>query len=366
MREYYVSSLGEYFSAIEDIAERDSEKTENTVPLLWFRGLTGNNHTLLPTLYRSETIDSCDMAYNLFKQKEDTRYQHYKARTFHLIKTNPDFEGEWLEIYQHHDGKTRFMDWSESAKTALSFAVEAFLDTRNTDDLKKKRETITPTVTVMNPTALNRKAYRYFTTDEGLAYSALKELMEDTESLDTAYCICDYMRKNEATLFAPRNRDTEMAGIVSLCVLEDMRKLGSEQLKRRIIEGEFNPYYYLILRYYTDALPVRIEHEGQEILPPLAILHPYHSERIRKQRGVFTIFPNYIFSKRTQELYDKRKVDVRIMEYQKITSPLLSRIYITDAQKVARELLYAGERRTELYPGLNDYANLLETTKFYV
>lgn len=366
MREYYVSSLGEYFAAIEKIVENDSEKRENEIPLLWFRGLTENNHTLLPTLYRKETLVSGDMKYNLFKQKEDTRYQHFKSRTYHLIKTNPDFENEWLEIYQHHEGKTRLMDWSESAKTALSFAVEAFLDSRDTDDLKKKREKITPTVTVINPTALNRIAYRYFMEHEELVCNTLKELIVATGRAATSHDICDCMRKHEDSLFAPKKGDTEMAGIVSLCVLEDMRNISWGQLKNRIRGGEINPYYYLILRYYTDALPVCIERENQEILPPLAILHPYHSERIRKQRGVFTIFPNYVFSERIQELYDKRNIDVRVMEYQKSVNPLLSRIYITDAQKVAKELLYAGERRTELYPGLNDFANLLETTKFYV
>lgn len=367
MREYYVSSLGEYFAAIEEIAESDSEKRKNEVPLLWFRGMEYSHYKLLPTFCRKETLVSGDMEYNLFKQREDTRYQHFKSRTYHLIKTNPDFESEWLEIYQHHEGYTRLLDWTESAKTALSFAVEAFLDSRDNDDnFKKKRETITPTVTVINPTALNRIAYRYFAEHEEMVCNALKELMSVLERTDTSHYVCDCMRNHENSLFAPEKGDTEMAGIVSLCVLEDMRNISWEQLKRRIREGEINPYYYLILRYYTDALPVNIEYENQEILPPLAILHPYHSERIRKQRGVFTIFPNYVFSKRIQELYDRRNIDVRVMEYQKSINHLLNRIYILDAQRVAKELLYAGERRTELYPGLNDFANLLETTKFFV
>ena len=59
----------------------------------------------------------------------DYRYQHFKARVFHEIDTNPELRSEWLEIYQHHFGNTRMLDWSESAKTALSFAVEPYLDT---------------------------------------------------------------------------------------------------------------------------------------------------------------------------------------------------------------------------------------------
>ena len=35
-------------------------------------------------------------------------------------------------------------------------------------------------------------------------------------------------------------------------------------------------------------------------LPPLAVIQPYHSERIKAQRGVFTAFPFY-----NEEEYDE-------------------------------------------------------------
>lgn len=371
MREYYAASLSEFFDIIRKIAEkevREESVQKKRIPQLWYRGLSGNYHTLLPTLYRNKLFDDTALAYNQIKQKEDSRYQHFKARTFHLIKTNPNLQSEWLEIYQHHMGKTRLMDWTESAKTALCFAVEAFLDSRDGEDLNIKRATNTPTVTVINPSELNRKVYQYFCQHEEMIEKAVRELFPNniSECKKAVLEIQGNMAQYEDVLFAPQNEDVEMKGIVSLCILEDMRNMAGDQLKQRIVNMEFNPFYYLILRYYTDALPVCIERETDLILPPLAVLHPYHSERIRKQRGTFSIFPNYVLGKTMKELKEKREVDVRTMERQREVNALLSRIYITNPRRVAEDLLYAGERRTELYPGLDDYAWLLETSKYYV
>ncbi len=408
MREYYAASLSEFFEVVKQIAEQDQkesleeekrkrereEKSKKTqeekeeekreeekkeeenwkkkrdgrIPQLWFRGLSGNSHTLLPTLYRGDSYGDMPLVYNQIKQREDARYQHFKSRTYHLIKTNPNLQSEWLEIYQHYMGKTRLLDWTESAKTALCFAVEAFLDSREDENLKQKRKTITPTVTVINPSKLNYKVYRYFYEHEEMLQRAVEELFpgDFAGCKKTVQNIQDSMSRYEESLFAPKNLDIEMQGIVSLCVLEDMRDMAGDQLKQRIVNMEFNPFYYFILRYYTDALPVHIEREELSVLPPLAVLHPYHSERIRKQRGTFSIYPNYVLSGKMRELKEKRNVDVRTMERQREVNPLLYRIYITNPRRVAEELLYAGERRTELYPDLDDHAWLLETSEYYV
>ncbi|MCM1211512.1 MAG: FRG domain-containing protein [Blautia sp.] len=378
MREYYAASLSAFFDAVREIAEKEAEDNRNGVkqdrntdgrdiPLLWYRGLTENSYTLLPTLYRSEPEFNKLLAYNQVRQKEDARYQHFKSRTYHLIKSNPDLENEWLEIYQHHRGKTRLLDWSESAKTALSFAVEDFLDTRNEEKQKGGRATSTPTVTVINPSRLNRKAYQYFYQHEEIIRDAVSELFpgDSVGCMAASQKMRDNMEQYENILFSAPE-DIEMGGVLSLCVLEDMRDMAGSQFKQRITSMEFNPFHYLALRYYTDALPVLIESDTAPILPPLAILHPYHSERIRKQRGTFSIYPNYVLSKRMQELKEKRGIDARTMESQWDINSLLSRIYITNPAEVAKELLYAGERRTELYPGLDDHAWRLETQMYYV
>lgn len=374
MKEYYAASLGDYFNAISRIAQRAAtaekeERKEGQMPLLWFRGLTGNNHTLLPTLYRGKTFKAAEnpIAYNQLKQKEDARYQNFKSRTYHLIKTNPDKKSEWLEIYQHHFGRTRLMDWTESAKTALCFAVEALLDSRNDDNLKKRRSELTPTVTVINPCELNKRVYRYFYEHKEIIRGAIKEFaLPKTDEIALVDEMQNVMKDNEKSFFAQMNEDIEMEGIVSLCVLEDMRSVAGGQLKQRLCNMECNPFYYLILRYYTDALPITIKDETEKVLSPLAVLHPYHSERIRKQRGTFSVYPNYIFSDTVQELYEIRKIDVRAMENQPGVNDLLSRIYITNPRQVAKELLYAGERRSELYPDVDNRAMVMEAQEYYI
>ncbi len=373
MREYYAASLSEFYNIVNKIALKEKEEGRTVderqykrqIPLLWYRGLTENWHNLLPTLYRGPGVKDTGGApiYNQIKRKEDARYQHFKSRTFHLVKTNPSLESEWLEIYQHHYGKTRLMDWTESAKTALCFAVEAFLDSRSDAKLNHTREIMTPTVTVINPCKLNQRVYRYFYSHDELIKNAIQELFyPDLSAIrNVVDNIKEKMRENEEIFLGTRKDGLEMSGIVSLCVLEDMRNLAGDQLLRRVASMEFNPFFYLILRYYTDALPICIRNENDRVLPPLAVLHPYHSERIRKQRGTFSVYPNYVFNHKMMDLYDQRHIDVRAMERQLEVDSLLSRIYIINPQQIAEELLYAGERRTELYPGLDDNAFFLET-----
>lgn len=69
------------------------------------------------------------------------------------------------------------------------------------------------------------------------------------------------------------------------------------EMKGMLLSGEYNPFFYLCMRYYGDVLPVCINQNGEDNLPPLAVLHQYQRERIRSQRGTFTIFPNYILPK---------------------------------------------------------------------
>ena len=86
-----------------------------------------------------------------------------------------------------------------------------------------------------------------------------------------------------------------MEGIPCLSVLHDLASQTRHNLQNLLKQKEFNPYYYLLLRYYADGLPVFIdESQEEDFLPPLAVLQPYHSIRIKEQKGVFTIFPNYI------------------------------------------------------------------------
>ncbi|MCM1124215.1 MAG: FRG domain-containing protein [Butyrivibrio sp.] len=370
MTEYYVYSLGEFYDAVNKIAlaEKGIEERKELFPAFWYRGFAHNHYTLLPSLYRQKTFKYADsIVYNQVKQMEDSRYQHYKSRAFHIVNSNPDLESEWMEIYQHYLGKTRMLDWTESARTALSFALEAYLNTKEDLHIERERETLTPVVAVINPHRLNEKAYQFIADSEGLIEKAVSDLFPAvSERTLLVKKMMENMADNKDIFFSENSEDQEMQGIVSLCVLERMRDMAGVGLKERIWNFEFNPFYYLVLRYYTDALPISVKSEKEKILPPLAILHPYHSDRIRKQRGVFTVFPNYELDEPLVELLKKRKVDVREMERQSCINSLISKIRILNPRRVAKELLYSGERRTELYPDLDVYAEVMETSKFPV
>lgn len=370
--EFYAASLGEYYSAIDEIAkcENGVDQDRGEVPLLWYRGLPHNHYNLLPTLYRNQAFSQQQgIIYNQVKRMEDLRYQHYKSRVFHVVNTNPNLQSEWLEIYQHYLGKTRLLDWSESARTSLNFALEPYIDSRVDPRLEKERETLTPVVAVMNPHKLNDRVYDFFCNHPQIIEKALTEFSYlDIKTRRSVFAreISDTMQKNKEIFFTQAELEREMQGIVSLCVLEGMRNMEEEQLLKKLMTYEFNPFYYLVLRYYTDALPICIRDQNQIFIPPLAILHPYHSERIRKQRGTFSIFPNYVFEDDMKGLLKCRNIDVREMERQVYINSLIHKIYIVNPREIAKELLYSGERRTELYPELDSYTSMLETSRFYV
>lgn len=159
---YTVANLAEYYESITDIAHLDGAKAGTP---LWFRGHPYSYYNLLPSIMRmDDTQDQINKneTYGTKKLKEDYRIQNYKARVFHLTPSKPSMKLEWQALYQHNLGKTRLMDWSESARTALSFALEAFINPRELKDLDYHRCNSTPTIWVLNPKRLNEKTYSFF------------------------------------------------------------------------------------------------------------------------------------------------------------------------------------------------------------
>lgn len=103
----------------------------------------------------------------------------------------------------------------------------------------------------------------------------------------------------------------------------------------------------MLLRYYSDGIPVKMDE-----LPPLAIIHPYHSQRIKDQKGVFTIFPHYIPSEQMKKLKEAEGSEIYPafgMEYMEECKNCLHSIQIVNPEKVARELRHTGAKRGNLY-----------------
>lgn len=361
---YIVDSLAEYYDAISYIAEQDKQVVGQP---LWFRGHPYANYFLSPSIMRkndSNDTANCLKTYNLSNLREDYRLQNYKARVYHLTQSKPTSKLEWQALYQHNFGKTRLLDWSESARTALSFALEAFIDPRELDHLKMLRRTITPVVWVLNPRRLNQKVYEYIGNE--ISINLLEKALYNLNLQQQASSFRDAIKNYDGYINLDRDAkdDIEIDGIINLGVIDERRMDCAQELTKMVERMEFNPFFYLCLRLYADALPVEIC-KRENVLPPLAILHQYQSERIRAQRGVFTIFPNYTFDQMNLK-YKKLGYDRRIMENQPYIMGCLHEIRIINPNRVAKELLYSGERRTELYPENEYYAHTMEADQFRI
>lgn len=336
---------------------------------LWFRGQSFEKYNLVPSLFRGNGAEiNGNKTYSTLSLREDYRYQSFNSRVNHLIHTAPESRIEWQELLQHHFGSTRLMDWTESARIALDFALEPYIDTKRDRWRYLMDENITPNIWVLNPFALNKKVYDFFSNNIEFIEKALSE-----------FALTPHTRKQMATelqnaLNAGFNvygrssqngeKDISIDGLISVCTLDKYRSFLSSDLQTRLATGEFNPYFYLILRFYADALPVEVG-VNNKILPPLAALQPYHSERIRTQRGAFTIFPNYFMNTDAQKM-NAINMNLLAIEAQTDLNDCLYCIRLCNPVQITKDLLYSGERRSELYPDVQAYAELIEANSFVV
>lgn len=367
---YDASSLADIYDIVSEIACLQENKGQP----LWFRGQDINYYDIIPSAFQPKNDHENKWngyGYSSIQQMEELKYMNFQSKVFHRINSNPNGKTEWLELLQHHLGHTRLMDWSESMRTSLSFSLEAFLDPRDTVELAEKRKSITPTLWVLNPGRLNQKVYEYFMEDQNifLIKKALKEFYPDPGDdliLEKFSKDMQAELKKYREIYFPygnQNKMIEIQGIICLCILGNMRKDNMARMQALIRNGEFNPFFYLLLRYYEDSLPVELK-DQKRILPPLATLQPYHSERIRSQRGVFVVVPNYILSDAMKQMKQYGK-DIRAMNHQDICQDCMYKIRLLRPAHIAEELICAGERMSELYPDIDRYVHVLETNKYY-
>lgn len=156
--------LQEYFRCIDEITESilrtQTDETGKKLPVLWYRGQDDIHHSLVPSLYRTSTRARRSKIgdYSSLHYAEDIRTQHYIAKNKHFFQNEPSSRVEWLEVMQHHQVKTRVLDWSESSIHSLLFALEAFLNNNQYDAWD--RRSIVPCVWVLEPAALNKRIFQ--------------------------------------------------------------------------------------------------------------------------------------------------------------------------------------------------------------
>ena len=276
-----------------------------------------------------------EKTYGTLWLKEEYRYQHFAARNYDKIQNMPDSMIEWQEVMQHYFSKTRLMDWSESAIVALNFALEAYINPLEDHEILYKRRHNAPVIWVLNPVELNRKVYECFKKRNYLISDAMKGVKKKFINN-----IINEIKNHEELYFLLNNDgNAGVNGLVSLSGLEFLRKAYSGSMKDAIKNNSFNPFFYLILRYYSDGLAVHTDE-----LTPLAIIHPHHTMRIHEQKGAFTVFPYYYISKKSS------KVHPYAMELMPLCKPCLEKIVIMDSDGMAEQLKEIGVKRSHLYP----------------
>lgn len=355
---FYADSLEDIIGYVDSIEGGSKEKgIKNS---LWFRGHEYANYNLEPNVFRQAKYEYNKMkTYSNNHLREDYRYQQFMARNF----DKPDYREphsvfEWQEIMQHFFSKTRLMDWSESLFVALEFALEAYLIPYKNLDIAEKRKKMQPTLWILKPQKLNDEVYNTIVSDAGtrVLQSALNNF-----SVVTREKIRKELQYNKNIYFTLEGQKEEnFNNIVSLTALEDLKHSYEGREKTAVERFEFNPFFYILLRIYADGIPVDFG-----TVPPLAIIHPYHSYRIKAQKGVFTVSPYYILGKKEEKIKSLgTNFNPLAMEYMPKCQKSLYEIQLVNPRKIAEQMRKIGFKSSDLYPDSQRVAQDIENGDF--
>ncbi|MCL1804238.1 MAG: FRG domain-containing protein [Eubacteriaceae bacterium] len=306
---------------------------------IWFRGQEVWNYKLLPSLLRTPPSYNHEEAH----LAEEIGTQQFAARAYHVIDSKPNTNIEWQEIMQHYEVATRLLDWSENVNVALMFALLPFISDISDDRYKFKRlkKTISPTIWLLNPCKLNETVFEYMNSTSTVFFDALSEFGEvDLKKQQLLIQRLSSTDGKNKYLSLQKNR---ISSIVSLSMLENLRSTAADRLYDLLNIDEFNLFYYLILRVYSDGIKL------SSPMPPIAMMHPYHSNRIAMQHGVFTIFP-----------FPDTQARVKALDDFSDCHEALCKIRLVNPKEIARQMKNVGNERSNIYPDLFEYAKSVD------
>lgn len=360
IHKYYADSLEKVLHYVDEIGKFYKKCGKSGT--LWFRGQEFTHYNLEPNIFRQASYRyNSQKTYSNNHLREDYRYQHFMARNFDKTDyREPHSVFEWQEIMQHFFAKTRLMDWSEGLFAALEFALEAYMIPYKNLDISDKRKKMQPTLWILQPNQLNEQVYETLISDESTRL--MERVLSGVSCLERSKIINELNSNKEIYFSLSDNKEQNYNHIVSLTALEDLKRSYMGHEIEALQNLEFNPFFYILLRIYADGIPVDFNS-----VPPLAIIHPYHSQRIRAQKGVFTVFPYYILGENEEKIRDmKVGFDSTAMEYMPRCRECLYEIQLTNPGKIAEQMRRIGLKSSDLYPDTQRVAQDMENMDFSI
>lgn len=358
---YKVYSFAEYIQCVTDIGNACRFDT-NKPNVLWSRGHREESWNLRPTLLRvvsagqgkNELVQSSQRAV-----EEELRKQHYIAKSYHFLPKDPKSDLEWMEVMQHHGVETRVLDWSESMIHSVIFALECFFNNEKfqTDD----RINCSPCVWILEPVDWNMAVLSELFKNTDLINECIESLPHMSAKTKKEIEKRMGMLETEAGGYLAMDSAKHLKGLFNLSsMVGELQEIYGDDLVYHLAYGEYYYCLFYLLKYvYMETKPKKTD----EVFP-LSMVESYHSERIRAQKGTFTIFPYY---EEDPILQSAKNFNIYLdsMENMSIADKYLQKILLCDPDKIAFEIMNAGINVTWLYPEMPIVANTIANRQIF-
>lgn len=358
IHQYKVYHFYQYLEVIKHIGE-DKSRGSSVPSVLWSRGHRKQSWNLRPTLLRDVKLNPIKDNASGRAVEEELRRQHYIAKNYHFLDKEPKTNVEWYEVMQHHGVKTRLLDWSESELHSLVFALECFFD--NKQYRLEDRINSSPCVWVFEPVEWNMKALDMIINNKHVIDSCIGclEKMSFKNKTMIRYRMNNLCKKFDEYMSV--STAEHLKGIFNLSsIMENFHEMQSGELLSVLKNGEmYYCLFYILMEIYVRSRQRKIN----EIMP-LSIVESYHCERIKAQKGAFTIFP-YYEEDASFESAMSMGIPLDSMEYMYNGNHLLHKIMLCNPDEIAFEVMNAGINVSWLYPEMPVVANAIEQRRIF-